>query len=184
MSRKVVMTITLLLAATGAWAQSPAPALSLAPTPPVISPEPNIGTSIISTLGLNRNAGAAQAELAPRQSLHEMESRLHGMHVQLKQMQAENVSNPSKCPTARANLEVWELLVSHLDMEFQLQVATAAREDVKARRAALYNQAFSKAAAEAAAAGQTPPAPSTSVAPQQRQRAICGRPTRCDTRKL
>jgi hypothetical protein len=169
MSRKVVMTIAMLLAAAGAWAQSPALAPSLAATPPVISPDPNIGTSVISRLGRNRNAGAAQAQLAPRQRLQEMESKLHGMHVQLKQMQAENAASPSKCPTARANLEIWELLVSHLDMEFQLQVATAAREDVKARRAALYNQSFSKAAAEAAAPGQTPPAPSTSAAPQPKQ---------------
>jgi hypothetical protein len=168
MSRKVVMTITMLLAATGAWAQSPAPTPSPAATPPVISPDPNISTSVFSGLGRNRNAGIAQAQLPPRQRLQEMESRLHGMHVQLKQMRAENASSPSKCPTARANLEVWELLVSHLDKEFQLQVATAAREDVKARRAALYNQAFSKAVAEAAA-GQAPPAPSTSVAPQPKQ---------------
>jgi hypothetical protein len=169
MSRKAVMTITMLLAATSAWAQSPAPTPAPAATPPFISPDPNISTIVISRLGLNRNAGAAQAQLAPRQRLQEMESRLHGMHAQLKQMQAENASNPSKCPTARANLEVWELLVSHLDMEYQLQVETAARADFEARRAALYNQAFSKAAAEAAAAEQTPLAPSISEAPQPKR---------------
>jgi hypothetical protein len=163
------MTITMLLAAAGARAQSPAPAPSPVATPSVISADLNINTRVISRLGQNRNAGAAQTQLPPRQRLQEMESRLHGMHAQLKQMQAENASSPSKCPTARANLEVWELLVSHLDMEFQLQVATAAREDVDARRAALYDQAFNKGAAQAAAVGQTPPASSTSVAPQPKQ---------------
>jgi hypothetical protein len=94
-----------------------------------------------------------------------MESTLNGMHARLMQMQAENASSPSKCPIARANFEVWELSLRHLDKEFQLQVATTARGDVEARRSALHNQAFDKAAAEAEAAGQTLPTPSTSVAP-------------------
>jgi hypothetical protein len=165
MSRKVVMTITMFLAAAGAWAQSPAAGPSRAATPPVISTDSNISASVISRLGRNKNAGAAQGQLAPGQRLQEMESTRNGMRALLKQMQAENASSASKCPIARANLVVWELLLSHLDREFQLQIATAAREDVEARRAALYNQAFSKAEVEAAAAGQTPPAPSTSVAP-------------------
>ena len=69
---------------------------------------------------------------------------------------------------AKANLEMWGLLLAHLDKEFhQLQVATAAREDLEARRADLYRQADAKAAKEAqdaaaaAAKGQTPAAPST-----------------------
>jgi hypothetical protein len=165
MSRKVVMTITMFLAAAGAWAQGPAAGPSRAATPPVISTDSNISASVISRLGRNKNAGAAQGQLAPGQRLQEMESTRNGMRALLKQMQAENASSASKCPIARANLVVWELLLSHLDREFQLQIATAAREDVEARRAALHNQAFSKAEVEAAAAGQTPPAPSTSVAP-------------------
>jgi hypothetical protein len=166
MSRRVVMMIALLLAAAGAWAQSPAPTPSPVAMPPVISHDPNFSTTVISRLGRNRNAGAAEAQLATRQRLQEMETTLNGMHALLSQFQAETSSSPSKCPITRANLEVWELLLSHLDKEFQLQVATAAREDVEARRAALYNRAFSKAAAEAAAAQQTPPALLTSVAPQ------------------
>jgi len=127
MSRKVVMTIAMLLAAASAWAQSPATAPCPTATPPVIAPDPNISTSVISRFDRNRNAGAVQAQLAPRERLQEMESTLNGMHALLKQIQAENASSPSKCPIARANLEVWELLLSHLDKEFQQQVATAAR---------------------------------------------------------
>ena len=85
----------------------------------------------------------------------------------LTQMQAKNASSKSRDPIAKANLEMWGLLLAHLDKEFrQLQVATAAREDLEARRAALYRQADIKApkeaedAAAAAAKGQTPLAPS------------------------
>ena len=103
-----------------------------------------------------------------------MESTLNDMHALLKQMQAKNALSHVKDPIAKANLERWELLLNHLDKEFhQLQVA-AVREDFEARRAALYNQAYEKAAKEAQAAtapaaGKTPPAQSTPVAPQPNQ---------------
>jgi TolA-binding protein len=163
MIQKLALTITLLLAAAGAWAQSPAPTSSLAATPSVISPDPNISPRVISGFGRYRNAGAAQAQLAARERLQETQSRLNDMRASLKRMEAEYASSPSKCPISRANLEVYELLLRHLDKEFQVQVATAARTGGEVRRAALYNQAFINAAAELAAAGQTPPALPTSV---------------------
>jgi hypothetical protein len=170
MSAKVAMAITLFLAATAAWAQNPGPAASPAAPPPVIAPDPNTNARVMSKFGRNRRAGAAQTQLAPPERLQEMESTLNDMHALLKQMQAKNASSRSKDPVAKANLEMWELLLAHLDKEFhQLQVATVAREEVEARRASLYNQAYEKAAKEAraaAAAGQTPPAPSTSAAPK------------------
>lgn len=113
-----------------------------------------------------------QNPMPPRQHLQEMETTLKSMHALLNKMQANNASSKSKNPTAEANLEMWELLLAHLDKEFQqLQVATAAHEDLEARRAALYRQADEKAVKEAqdamrAMTGQTPPAPSTSVAPR------------------
>jgi hypothetical protein len=177
MSAKGAMMIIVLLAAASARAQSPAPAASPAAPSPVFTPDSNTTARVISRLGRNRTAGTAPAQLAPREGLQEMESTLNSMHTLLKQMQAKNASSRLKDPIAKANLEMWELLLSHLDQEFhQLQVATAARQSVEARRAALYNQALSKAAAEAAAAGQTPPtagqtppAPSTPVAPRPNQ---------------
>ena len=167
MSGRVAIAITMLLAATSAWAQSPAPAPAPAAPPPVMAPDPATTTRGMSRFGRNRNAGAAQAPLAPRERVQEMETTLNSMHALLKEMQATNASSRSKDRVAAANLGMWELLLAHLDKEFhQLQIAAAAREDLEARRAALYNQAAAKAAAEAAAAGQTPPAPSTTVAPQ------------------
>jgi hypothetical protein len=126
----------------------------------------------MSRYGRNRNPGAAEAQLASRERVQEMQTTLNDMHALLKQMQAKNASSRSKDPVAKANLEMWELLLGHLDKEFNQLEATLAREDFDARRAALYNQAAAKAAAEAAAARQaqqTPPAPSPSAAPKPDQ---------------
>jgi hypothetical protein len=121
----------------------------------------------------SRRAGV-QNQMPPSQRLQDMETTLNSMHALLKQMQAKNASSRSKDPVAKANLEMWELLLAHLDKEFNQLEATLAREDFEARRAALYNQAYEKAAKEAQAAngaitGQTPPAPSTSAAPKPNQ---------------
>lgn len=167
MSRKVLTAITLFLGASSAWAQSPAP--GPAATAPVTAPDPNTNARVMSRYGRNRNARAAEAPLASRGRMQEMASTLDGMHALLKEMQAKNASGRSKDPAAKANLEMWELLLGHLDKELhELQLA-AAREDFDARRAALYNQAMQKAAAAAAAAGQTQPAPSTPAAPKPDQ---------------
>ena len=169
MSRKIATAMTMFLAATAAWAQSPAPAPSAAAPPPVITGAPNSSSRGISRFGRNRNAGAAQAQLASRERVQEMQTTLNDMHALLKQMQAKNAASRSKDPVAKANLEMWGLLLAHLDKEFNQLEATLAREDLEARRAALYNQAMQKAAAEAAAAGQSPPPPSPPVAPKPNQ---------------
>lgn len=168
MSREVSLAIAMILAASSAWAQSPAPAP--AATGPIIAPDADTTARVTSRFAQNRVARAAEAQAAPREHVQEMESTLNGMHALLKEMQASNASSRSKDPVAKANLEMWELLLTHLDKEFhQLQLATMAREAVEARRASMYNQALAKAAAEAAR--QTPPAPSTSTpgAPQPKQ---------------
>ena len=171
MSRKVPIAITLFLAAAAAWAQSPAPAPSPATPLRGRAGAPTSTSRLMSRFGRNRNSGAAQAEPASRERVQEMQTTLNDMHALLKQMQAKNAASRSKDPVAKANLEMWELLLAHLDKEFNQLEATVAREEFEARRAALYNQAYEKAAKEAQAAngaitGQTPPAPSTSVAPK------------------
>ena len=172
MSRKVAVAITLFLAAAAAWAQSPAP--SPAARPPVIAGDPNSSGRLMSRFGRNRNSGAAEPQLASRERVQEMQNTLNDMHALLKQMQAKNASSRSKDPVAKANLEMWELLLAHLDREFNQLQATLVREGLESRRTALYNQAYEKAAKEAQAAngaitGQTPPAPSTSAAPKPNQ---------------
>ena len=146
MSRKVSLAITMFLAASSAWAQSPAPAPTPAATGPIIAPDADTTARVTSRFAQNRAARVAEAQAAPRERVQEMESTLNGMHALLKEMQASKASSRSKDPVAKANLQMWELLVDHLDKELhQLE-------------------ALGKAAAEAA--GQTPPAPSTPGAPQ------------------
>ena len=169
MSRKVLTAITMFFAASSVWAQSPAPAPSPAATAPLVAPDPNTNARVISRFGRNRNPRAAEAQVVPRKRMQEMEKTLADMHALLKQMQAKNASSRSKDPVAKANLEMWELLLGHLDKEFHEMQLAAAQEDFEGRRAALYNQAMQKAAAEAAAARQAAPAPSTPAAPKPDQ---------------
>jgi hypothetical protein len=79
-----------------------------------------------------------------------MESTLSQMRVLLKQMHAKSKATDS---LAKANLDMWDLMVGNLDKELQqMRLTLAAREDLEARRAALYKQADAKAEAEAQAA--------------------------------
>jgi hypothetical protein len=164
MSIKLAAAIAVLVAAQGAWAQSPVPADRPTMTAGDTSSTP---TAMTHRFG-SRKAGT-QAQTPQRERLQEMQATLSSMHKLLKQTQAKAASTHSKDSVAKANLEMWELLLSHLDKELQqLQVATLAREDLEARRAAMYKQADEKAAKEAQAAmdakkGQTPPAPSTAL---------------------
>src|SRR5580704_3726075 len=108
MSIKLAAAIAVLVAAQGAWAQSPAPVTAPADRPTV-------------TAGDTSSTRAAMT--------HRFGSRKAGT---------------------------------------QVQIATLAREDMEARRAAMYKQADEKAAKEAQAAmdaktGQTAPAPSTAL---------------------
>ena len=87
------------------------------------------------------------------QRVQDMERTLSQMHLVLKKMQDKAAKSTAKDPFAKSNLEMWELLVGHLDKQLQeLKIAAAAREDMEARRAALYKQADAKAEAEAQAA--------------------------------
>jgi hypothetical protein len=88
-----------------------------------------------------------------RERVQDMESTVSRMRVLLKQMQAKAAKSKASDALTKANLDLWELMVDQLDKEFQqLLQSLAAREDLEARRAALYQQADAKAAAAAAAA--------------------------------
>ena len=142
----------IVLAATTMWAQSTQPS-----TPAVSTPAPTRDPRMFSS----RRGGAsmslpgatgAQAVISPRQRLQDMEGTLTGMHTLLKQMRAKAATSP-KDPLVKANLEMWELLVGHLDKQLlELRTTVAARDDLEARRAAMYKQADEKAAAAAQAA--------------------------------
>lgn len=88
-----------------------------------------------------------------RERVQDMERTLTQMRLVLTKMHDKAAKSKTQDSLAKANLDMWELMVSHLDKELrELKDAAAAREDMEARRAALYKQADAKAEAEAQAA--------------------------------
>jgi hypothetical protein len=74
-----------------------------------------------------------------------MGATLTKMQALLKQMRAH--TNSAKDPVAKANLDMWTLMVDQLDKQYeQMRLAARQREEMEARRAALYKQADEKAA--------------------------------------
>ena len=88
-----------------------------------------------------------------RERVEDRQGTLSKMRVVLKQMHAKTAKSKPADSLTKANLDLWELMVGHLDNELeQLRGTLAAREDMEARRAALYKQADAKAEAAAQAA--------------------------------
>ena len=98
-------------------------------------------------------AGAARAKAAANQHVQEMGATIARMKELLKQMRAKAAAAGPKDSMAKANIEMWSLMVDQLDKQYeQLAAMAKAREELEARRQALYKQADEKAAAEAAQA--------------------------------
>ena len=147
------------LAATALWAQSASPVTG---TPANRKPMPS--HKVVSPFGANP-ATAEQNPLAMRQKMLAMEGTLRQMHAVAQTMHTKAASS-SKDSLAKENVEMWDLLLSHLDNQFEeLKAAASARDEFEARRAALYKQAEAKASAAAEAAKNAPasqqPAPET-----------------------
>jgi hypothetical protein len=156
MFRNATRVITI-LAVTTALAQGTPPSTVPAGNPPATVPG---GTEVMQRHGFAGRRGPSgnqtrgvPAPTSLHQRVQDMESTLSHMHLVLKQMQDKAAKSKAQDSLAKANLDMWELMVGHLDKELQeLKIAVAAREDMEARRAALYKQADAKAEAEAQAA--------------------------------
>jgi hypothetical protein len=123
-----------ILAATTAWSQSGRP---LASNSRPVSAKSN-------AFGMAENA---RAQSAMHQRVEEMGSTLTRMHALFKQMQAKTLATSSTDQLVKANLEMWGLLLADLDKQYaQMRLVTRTREDLEARRAAMYKQAEEKAA--------------------------------------
>jgi hypothetical protein len=180
--------VIMALAVTTALAQGTPPATAGSPQAAVPG-----GNEVMQRQGYAARRGplAKQPRGVPvqtslRERARDMESTLTRMHLVLTQMQDKAAKSPHDA-LAKANLDMWKLMVDHLDKELQeLSTAAAAREDLEARRAALYKQADAKTDAEAQAAraalmakfasgAQTPPpsaqnggqSPAGQTAPEQ-----------------
>ena len=170
MSIKRLAAIAVILGAASTWAQSPAPVTTPTGTPAVVGGDATRNNSRLMGRPFPGRRPGIQTQLIEHQRLQEMQTTLASMHALLKEMREKAAARNAKDPVAKDNLQMWELMLAHLDKQLeQLRVATMARDDFDARRAAMYNQASEKAAREAqaaAAAGQTPSAPSTAPKPE------------------
>lgn len=141
MTLRSSMAVLVVLAATVSWGQSAGGPVT--PGRNMVMPTPNSRESA---------AAAARARASASQQVQEMGATLDKMHALLKQMNAKASASGTNS-MAKANIEMWSLMVEQLDKQYQqLVAATKAREEFEARRQSLYKQADQKAAAEAAAA--------------------------------
>jgi hypothetical protein len=125
--------IFLVLAAATVWGQSPA------------SPYAKRRQPVAAKSNGGDLAAANRAKAAANQNVEEMGATLTKMQALLKQMRAH--TNSAKDPVAKANLDMWTLMVEQLDKQYeQMRLAARQREEMEARRAALYKQADEKAA--------------------------------------
>ena len=139
-----VTRVVVVLAAAAALAQSAQPGTT--PSEPILNRQGPTGRRA----PVGNKAAEPQGLAAMRERVQEMESTLSQMRLLLKQMHAKSKATDS---LAKTNLDMWELMVGNLDKELQqMRLTLAAREDLEARRAALYRQADAKAEAEAQAA--------------------------------
>ena len=103
-------------------------------------------------------AAANRARAAANQNLEELGKTLTKMQALIKEMRAK--TNGAKDPVAKANLEMWTLMLDQLDKQYeQLRDVARQREDLEARRSALYKQADEKAAEAARRAKEATSAP-------------------------
>ncbi len=144
--------MVVVLAATTGLAQETLPVSGPADTPIPVQrrmPPTRLRTSPLT----DNKAAAVQGAGSLRQRLQDLETTVNSMHAVLVQMHASARAAKSKDPLVKADLDMWDLMVSHLDKEVQeLKLAETAREDLEARRAAMYKQADAKAQAAARAA--------------------------------
>lgn len=160
--------VLLIFAATGAWAQTGAPAGAARPM------SGRQRTVMATSTDADSKTAEMRAKAAVNQRVQEMETTLGKMHLLLKQMQASSAVKNSKDPMTKANLEMWGLMLQQLDKQFdQVKVAAREREDLEARRSAMYKQAQERSAqaarnAQAQARGNTATGQSTgaNAAPQ------------------
>ena len=168
MFRNATRVITI-LAVTTALAQGTPPSTVPAGNPQAAVPG---GNDVMQRQGFpgrrgpsGKQARGLPAQTSLRQRVQDMESTLSQMHLVLKQMQGKAAKSKAQDSLTKANLDMWELMVGHLDKQLQeLKLAEVAHEDMEARRAALYKQADAKAEAEAQAARATQAAKSAAGA--------------------
>lgn len=149
MFRSAIAAMVVLAVTTG-LAQGTPPAS----TTSRMGPRPSaVRRGVPVTAQANTKPNESQTPDSLHQRLQDLQTTVSQMHALLKKMHAKTDAGGSKDSFAKANLDMWDLMVVHLDKQLeQLRVASAARDDIEARRAAMYKQAEAKAEAAARAA--------------------------------
>jgi hypothetical protein len=148
--RNTAAAVVVLTVAT-VMAQGTSPAAPPADRP-IIKRWRSSRSTIVKPPSARSRMANPQASAAMHQRLQDMESTLVKMHELLKQMRANAASSRSKDPSIKANLDMWGLMVGHLDKQFEELRLTTGAQEFEARRAALYKQADAKSEAAARAA--------------------------------
>jgi len=158
MSLRIAGTAAIfVLAVTTVFAQESAPA-----NPPAVAPAAAPPATNHPPMPMNRwaNPAMGRRQAGPvnppslEQRVEDLAATVDKMHLVLKNMHTKSAAS-AKDPAVKANLEMWDLMVGQLDKQLQdLKQAEASRQDMEARRAAMYKQADIKSQAEAKAAQQ------------------------------
>jgi hypothetical protein len=157
MSLRRAAAAFVVLAVTAVFGQENAPASAPAEAPAAAS-QPTQRPTVMRRWGKNTVANkqpAAGPVNAPslQQHVQDMQATVDKMHEVLTRMQKKTVAS-AKDPVAKANLQMWQLMVAQLDKQLQdLKLAEASRQEMEVRRQAMYKQAEVKSQA-AARAGQ------------------------------
>ena len=158
MSLRIAATAAIfVLAVTTVFAQQSAPANTPVQAPaaaPQATPYPPTPMNRWPNSAMGRRQAGPVNPPSLQQRVQDLEATVDKMHLVLKKMQGKSAAN-AKDPAVKANLEMWNLMVGQLDKQLQeLKQAEASRQDMEARRAAMYKQADIKSQAEAKAAQQ------------------------------
>ena len=159
MSLRIRLTAAIFaLAVTAAFAQENAPANAPVAAPAAAPQATPLPPMSIRRPGSAMAMGRRQAGPVNPPSLEErvqdLQATVDKMHLVLKKMQSKSAAS-AKDPAVKANLEMWDLMVGQLDTQLrELKQAETSRQEMEARRAAMYKQADIKAQAEAKAAQQ------------------------------
>lgn len=140
-----MVRVLLIFAAAAAFAQTAQPGTS--PGTPVV----NRGAARRKGPAVDRNSDPLGVSVM-RERVDDMESTISQMRGVLEQMHANAAKSKVPSSMTKANLELWDLMVRSMDGDLQqLRDTLATREDMEARRIAMYKQADAKAAAAAQA---------------------------------
>jgi hypothetical protein len=146
-----VLAVTTVFAQESAPANAPVQAPAAAP-PAAIHPPMPMNRWPNSPMG-RRQAGPVNPP-SLEQRVQDLQATVDNMHLVLKKMHTKSAAI-AKDPAVKANLEMWDLMVGQLDKQLQeLKQAEASRQEMEARRAAMYKQAEIKTPGEAKAAQQ------------------------------